>query len=134
MTSRISATTIDCKDAFALASWWKHVLDYTDDPADPEGGNAPGQEECMIVDPIGGPRLLFIEVPDVKQCKNRGHFDLAPTDRWRDAEVARVIALGAKQLADHRNPDGTGWVTLADPEGNEFCILRSDEERATPTG
>ena len=130
MTSRISATTIDCHDAFALATWWKHVLGYTDDPADPEGNNQPGQEDCMIVDPSSTQRLLFQTVPDVKQVKNRIHFDIAPIDRWRDAEVERVLALGATQVADHRNPDGTGWVVLADPEGNEFCILRSDEERA----
>jgi hypothetical protein len=129
MTSRISAITIDCHDAFALATWWKQVLAYNDDPADPEGGNQPGQDECMIVDPVSGQRLLFQIVPDVKRVKNRTHFDIAPTDRWRDAEVERVIALGAKQLADHRNPDGTGWVVLTDPEDNEFCILRSDEER-----
>ncbi len=130
MTSRISETTIDCGDAFALASWWKQVLDYTDDPADPEGGNRAGQEECVIVDPTGSQRLLFQQVSDVKLTKNRLHFDLRPTDRPRDAEVERVLALGALQLADLRNPDGTGWVTLADPEGNEFCIVRSDAERS----
>ncbi len=130
MTSRISTTTIDCHDAFALSEWWKGVLGYTDDPADPEGGNAPGHEECLIVNPASGHELLFIEVPDVKQVKNRIHFDLTPTDRRRDAEVERVLGLGATQVGDHRNPDGTGWVILADPEGNEFCILRSDEERS----
>lgn len=130
MTSRISETTVDCRDAFALATWWKQVLDYTDDPDDPEGGNQPGQEECVIVDPRSTQRLLFQVVPEAKQAKNRIHFDLRPTDRWRDAEVERVLALGATQIGDHRNPDGTGWVTLADPEGNEFCIVRSDEERS----
>jgi len=51
------------------------------------------------------------------------HLDLHPVDRSREEEVARVLALGATQLADHRRPDGSGWITLADPEGNEFCIL-----------
>ncbi len=60
----------------------------------------------------------------------RIHFDLEPTDRTREEEVARVVGLGATQLADRRNPDGSGWVVLADPEGNEFCILRSAAERA----
>ena len=134
MTSRISATTIDSHDAFALSTWWKQVLGYTDDPADPDGSNQPGQEDCMIMDSSGTHRLLFQTVRDVKQVKNRIHFDIAPTDRRRDAEVERVLALGATQVADHRNPDGTGWVVLADPEGNEFCILRSDEERALTAG
>ena len=58
------------------------------------------------------------------------HLDLVPTDRFRDEEIERVLALGAAEVADRRNPDGTGWMVLADPEGNEFCIVRSDAERA----
>ena len=84
----------------------------------------------MIVDPHGPLRLLFIEVPEPKQVKNRGHLDLVPTDRTRDEEIDRVLALGATMVDDRRNADGTGWLVLADPEGNEFCILRSDAERA----
>ncbi len=126
MVSRVSHTTVDCADAFALSEWWKQVLGYADVPGDP---NEAGDEECMIVDPSTGHRLLFIEVPDHKSVKNRVHLDLAPTDRRRDDEVDRVVALGATMLADLRNADGTGWVTLIDPEGNEFCVLRSDEER-----
>ena len=70
--------------------------------------------------------MLFITVPDGKQVKNRVHLDLRPADRSREQEVARLLALGAAQLADHRRPDGSGWITLADPEGNEFCILSQD--------
>ena len=125
MVSRISHTTVDCHNAYELAQWWKPVLGYTDLPDDP---NAPGHEECMIVDPVSGHQVLFIEVPDVKRLKNRVHFDLRPTDRNRDAEIERVVALGAVQVADLRNADGTGWMVLADPEGNEFCILRSVAE------
>jgi hypothetical protein len=59
------------------------------------------------------------------------HFDLRPTDRTRDDEVERLLSIGATQFEDHRDirGDGTGWVTLTDPEGNEFCVLRSDAER-----
>ena len=127
MTSRVSHTSFDCHNAFALSTWWKHVLGYSDIVGDP---NEPGDEECMIVDRASGHQLLFIEVLDHKLVKNRVHLDLVPTDRRRDAEVDRVLALGASQVADRRRPDGSGWVTLADPEGNEFCIVRSDEERA----
>ena len=126
MASRISNTSVDCRDAYALSTWWKQVLGYVDLADDP---NDPGDEECTILDPVGGHRLLFDEVPDDKQVKNRLHFDLAPTDRRRDDEIQRVIALGARQVADRRNADGTGWMVLADPEGNEFCIVRSDAER-----
>jgi hypothetical protein len=127
MVSRVSHTTIDCRDAYALSEWWKPVLGYVDLPDDP---NEPGHEECMIVDPDSGHRLLFIEVPDERSGKNRLHLDLVPTDRTRDEEVERVRGLGARDVEDHRRPDGTGWVVLVDPEGNEFCILRSDAERA----
>ena len=123
MTSRISHTTIDCADPYLLSKWWEQVLDYHEDPEDP---NAPDHEECLI-QAEGGPAVLFIKV---KSVKNRVHFDLRPTDRTRDEEVARVQALGASFVADHRgiHGPGTGWVVLADPEGNEFCILRSEAE------
>ena len=127
MTSRVSHTTFDCRDAYALSTWWKQVLGYTDIPGDP---NEPGDDECIIVDPVSGHRLLFIEVPEGKGIKNRVHLDLMATDCWRDQEVDRVVGVGATIVADRRRPDGSGWVTLEDPEGNEFCIVRSDEERA----
>jgi len=127
MTSRVAQTTIDCSNAYALSEWWKPVLGYVDRADDP---NAAGHEECEIVDPVSGHSLLFIEVPESKSVKNRIHLDLRPTNCVRDEEVERVLALGATQVADLRQPDGTGWVVLADPEGNEFCILRSDAERA----
>jgi hypothetical protein len=127
MASRISHTTIDCRNAYQLSAWWKQVLEYTDVPEDP---NESGDEECMIVDPITGHRLLFIEVPDERAVKNRIHFDLTPTDRRRESEIERVLRLGASEVGDHRLTDSRGWMILADPEGNEFCILSSDEERA----
>jgi len=127
MASYVSHTTIDCADAYALSRWWQTVLDYGEDPDDP---NEPGHEECMIYSADGRHRVLFIEVPEAKQGKNRIHFDLRPHDGSRDEELARLLELGAAQVADLRQPDGTGWVVLADPEGNEFCILRSDAEVA----
>jgi catechol 2,3-dioxygenase-like lactoylglutathione lyase family enzyme len=127
MTSRISHTTIDAHNAYTQSLWWSQVLDMKQDPDDP---NEPGHEECLIISADGHQQLLFIEVPEGKQVKNRIHFDLRPTDRTRDEEIERVLGLGATQVADRRNADGTGWVVLADPEGNEFCILRSEAEIA----
>ena len=83
----------------------------------------------MIFSSDGAQRILFIEVPERKQAKNRLHLDLVPAAGTRDEEVARLLELGATVVDDLRRPDGSGWVVLADPEGNEFCILRSEAER-----
>ena len=120
MASRISHTSFDARDAYAQSVFWSQVLDFTEDPDDP---NEPGHEECLILSRDRSQLLLFITVPDGKAVKNRVHLDLRPSDRTREQETERILTLGASQLADHRRPDGSGWITLADPEGNEFCIL-----------
>ncbi|WGL53419.1 VOC family protein [Nocardioides sp. BP30] len=123
MTVAIRTITFDCADALALAAFWANLTDwhvFHDD--DPEVLVAPHF-------PHAGTDLLFIPVPEGKSAKNRLHLDLAPTDMSRDEQVERALALGATLLADHREADGRGWVVLADPEGNEFCIVRSDAER-----
>jgi hypothetical protein len=127
VTSFVSHTTVDCSDAYALSRWWQQVLDYVEDPEDP---NLPGHEECLIRSRDGGHTLLFIEVPEPRSVKNRVHLDLRPREGTRDEELARLLELGAVEVEDLRNPDGTGWVWLADPEGNDFCILRSEAEVA----
>ena len=128
MAALISHTSFDSIDAYAQSVFWANVLGFHEDRDDP---NKPGDDECMIFSPDGAQRLLFIGVPDAKQVKNRVHLDLKPADGTRDQELARLFAVGAREIADRRMPDGTGWVVLADPEGNEFCILRSDAERQT---
>ncbi len=127
MTSFVSHTSVDCVDAYPLSEFWRGLLGYAMDEDDP---NEPGHEECLILDPETGHSILFIEVPEPKSGKNRVHFDLRPRQDGRDAEVARAMALGATWVDDQRLPDGRGWVVLADPEGNEFCILRSLAELA----
>ncbi|GAA4923712.1 VOC family protein [Streptomyces coeruleoprunus] len=114
--------TIDCADAYALATFWSAVLDapLSDD-------DHPGDPEALVQAPGGG--LLFITVPEKKTVKNRVHLDLQPQDRTRDEEVERLLGLGATLISDQRRPDGTGWAVLADPEGNEFCVERSKAER-----
>jgi hypothetical protein len=72
--------------------------------------------------------------PEPKTVKNRVHLDVVPTERTRDEEVARLLAVGAVLVADQRRSDGTGWVVLADPEGNEFCVERSAAERTANAG
>ncbi|QAY70659.1 VOC family protein [Xylanimonas protaetiae] len=130
MVAFVSHVTVDCRNAYELAQWWKPVLGYQDDPDDP---NQPGQAECVIVDPAGqGVSVLFIEVPEPRTVKNRVHLDLRPAQDARDVELERLLAHGATVVQDHRgiSGPGTGWVWLADPEGNDFCILRSPAELA----
>ena len=129
MTSYIAHTSVDCHNAYELSEWWKEVLGYVDVPGDP---NEPSHPECMIQTPEGDHRVLFIEVPDIKTVKNRLHFDLRPSVGTRDEEVQRLLGIGAREIADRRDHygPGVGWVVMADPEGNEFCVLRSEAERA----
>ena len=127
MTVSVSPTTIDCHNTFVLSEWWKQILGYTDIPGDP---NEPGHEECMIIDPDTAHRLLFIEVPAADLPAKRIHFDVRPRQRSRDDEVDHLLAHGATLVADRRgiHGPGSGWVTLSDTEGNQFCVLRSAAE------
>ena len=129
MTSRIRTITFDCLAWEPLVSFWSRALDYDEDPDDP---NAPGDPAGYLRSTTGGPGLLFIPVPEGKAVKNRIHLDLVPSDTTRDLEVERLISLGAELYDDHRNDDGTGFVVLRDPEGNELCVLRSEAERRQP--
>ncbi|WP_395296760.1 VOC family protein [Kitasatospora hibisci] len=123
MASLVRHMTIDCADAYRLAQFWAEVLD-----AKVSDDDNPGDPEALVQ--TAGAGLLFIQVPEGKAVKNRAHLDLQPQDRTRDEEVERLLALGATLQGDHRTPDGKGWVTLLDIEGNEFCVERSEAERA----
>ena len=127
MSLRVSHTSFNALNAYEQSVWWAELLGYHEDPDDP---NLPGHEENMIFSPDETHRILFIDVPDAKQLRNRIHLDLQAVDSRRDEELERALAMGATLVEDHRKPDGSGWPVLADPEGNEFCILRSDAERA----
>jgi predicted enzyme related to lactoylglutathione lyase len=120
----IRTITVDCADADLVGRFWQTVLGW---PLELEPD---GSADVLLVNPAGGPNLLFQRVPEPKAVKNRMHLDLGPTDRTRDEEVERLLAAGATVYGDHRRPDGTGWVTMIDPEGNEFCVERSEAERS----
>ncbi|MFD6879350.1 MULTISPECIES: VOC family protein [unclassified Streptomyces] len=123
MVSVVQNVAIDCADAYGLARFWSGV---TGCPLDPE--DQPGARETQVT-LTEGPVLYFNQVPEAKTIKNRIHLCLRP-ETSRDPEVRRLMGLGATLVADRRDPDGSGWVVLADPEGNEFCVLRSASERA----
>jgi hypothetical protein len=82
---------------------------------------SPGREDSAVGTPgQGRPRLYFVKVPEGKTIKNRLHLDVMPADRTQDEQIARLTRLGARIISDRR-PE-SGWVILADPEGNEFCV------------
>ena len=121
MRSVVNHVTFDCRDPYSLAVFWAsavhgHIQD-DDLPGDP----------AALVTHAGTP-LLFEQVPDDKAIKNRVHLDLMPV-LPRAEEVARLVALGARVIDDRTRADGSGWVVMADPEGNEFCVERSLTER-----
>lgn len=120
MASRASNFCIDAHDPYAQTMWWSVVLEDFRLPSG-EDANVPGDEECGLAGPDDR-WLLFLKVPEPKTVKNRMHVCLQPTDRTRDEEVDRILALGATMVDDRRQPD-RGWAVLADPEGNEFCVL-----------
>jgi hypothetical protein len=124
MTSKFTELAIDCADPDGLARFWCSVLGYEvqdeDDgivmigsPMAPEGKNHHG--------PVP-PTLTFARVPEGKTVKNRLHLDVNPTDGEQDEEVRRLLDLGARH-ADVGQSGDESWVVLADPEGNEFCVL-----------
>ena len=123
MTSFVKAVTWDCGDALRLATFWAAALGSD---VDEESTQERAYVEAAA---WGGPNMWFIRVPEGKAAKNRLHFDLRPRGGSRDEEIERVRGLGATEVLDMREQfgPGTGWMVLADPEGNEFCILAADE-------
>jgi predicted enzyme related to lactoylglutathione lyase len=116
MVSRFSELCVDCHDPRRLAAFWAQVLGWNIDDDD--------DDEIEVANPDGSvPTLLFITVPEGKAVKNRLHIDVTATDRSQDEEVERLLGLGATRADVGQGPDVT-WVVLADPEGNEFCVLR----------
>jgi hypothetical protein len=118
VTSRFSELCIDARDAWALADWWAAVLDVEVK----EKGEEAGMRIAVVEPPDSVRQLVFIDVPEGKTVKNRLHIDLRPHGCDQAAELERLKGLGATEI-DIGQGEQT-WVVLADPEGNEFCLLR----------
>ncbi|MBG0565649.1 VOC family protein [Actinoplanes aureus] len=114
MPVRWEQIVVDAQDPPRLARWWAEALGYV------IVNEAPDEVEIRRT-PDELPGLLFTPVPDVKVVKNRLHIDLRPDDQ--ESEVERLVDMGARPV-DVGQGD-VSWVTLADPEGNEFCVLGS---------
>ncbi|MFI9219479.1 VOC family protein [Streptomyces werraensis] len=126
MTSRFTELTVDCRDPEELAAFWCAVLDFkvidrTEHKVE-IGSWVPTVEEVRARQMP--PTLQFIRVPEGRSVKNRMHLDVSPIDGGTDDEVTRLLALGATRADVGQGPD-RNWVVMADPEGNEFCVLRS---------
>jgi len=119
MASRASNFCIDAADPWSQVHWWAQVLD---DFVLDDSEMAPDDEECWLSGPDDR-QLIFLRVPEPKTVKNRMHVCIRPTDRSREEEVERVLGLGATMVDDRRTAPDRGWAVLADPEGNEFCVL-----------
>jgi predicted enzyme related to lactoylglutathione lyase len=118
MDIRIQCVVVDAHDCGPLARFWSEVLGWRI--------TCESDSEWCLEPPEGSPLndvapdILFVKVPEAKTVKNRLHFDLRPKDQAQ--EVDRILALGAERADVDQSADAT-WVVLADPEGNEFCVL-----------
>jgi predicted enzyme related to lactoylglutathione lyase len=122
---RLQCITIDSENPKLLAEFWAAALDWKITFED---------ENEVCIELLDGspevgriPDILFIKNSDKRSVKNRLHFDLRPQDQ--EAEVARLETLGAKRIEiGQSNDEDTTWIVMADPEGNEFCVLRARTE------
>ena len=126
MTSRVAVLVVDARDPELVARFWCDVLGWVvHESSDelvtiaPEGAR-PG---------TGDPAMDVVAVPEPKTGKNRLHLDVRADGTSRDEELARLLALGARRVDVGQPPDVT-WVVLADPEGNEFCLLQRTVDEA----
>ena len=120
MACRWTEMIVDSIDPQSVANFWAEALGYEVSERD--------DSYVELRGPRGsGPSLVFVAVPERKSVKNRLHMDVNATDRDRDDEVERLLGLGARRT-DVGQGDDVSWVVLADPEGNEFCVLRSRVE------
>ena len=117
MGSKWYTVVVDSADPAQAAKFWAAVLDYQVIYSAPD-------EVVIAEDEKTYPGLIFVPVPEGKTVKNRLHIDLNPENQ--DAEVERLIGLGARRI-DVGQGEVT-WVVMADPEGNEFCVLRAREQ------
>lgn len=130
MTSRLNEIVIDAADPETLAAFWCAVLgwqvvDSSDDEYELMPAAVSDAERLTTMRAgVALPSLLILRNNDIKSAKTRVHLDVSPIDASHEEEVERLIALGATRV-DIGQPDDVTWTVLADPAGNEFCVLRS---------
>jgi hypothetical protein len=133
MSVRWYSVVVDCHDIVAQSRWWAEAIDWRigyEDPDEVVLVPPHALDETRSIPPLErGPGLVFVTVPEDKQLKNRLHIDLAPPgDADLDTEVGRLEALGARRVDVGQDAARVSWVVLADPEGNEFCVLSARDD------
>ncbi len=123
MACRITELVLDCRDPEQLAAWWCAVLDWVVLDRDDDGVEIGPRERGPV------PTLVLLRSADPRRGKLPLHLDVNATDRDQDAELARLLELGARPV-DVGQTGAESWHVLADPEGNEFCLLRPRVEPA----
>ena len=127
MSSRLTEVIFDCHNLEVMSDFWCRALNYervhSGDGWIAIRAAGPELTEAMLMESAQSPALAFVLVNDEKIVKNRVHIDVTPIDRSQDDEVGRLVALGAKRI--NIGQSGTSWVVMADPEGNEFCVMES---------
>ena len=132
VTVRIASVTFDCADALTVGTFWSAALRRPLDPEASSGFAAIGfagrrdRVGWASVERDDAPTWIFAKVPEAKIAKNRMHLDVTAPDP--EAEVARLVELGATRVADMEEY-GYTWTVMADPEGNEFCVAKAHTDR-----
>ena len=133
---RIAVVCIDARDPGLVADFWAAALGWEAWPDPDEGVVSLAPPGSSGPSGVGGPSIDVLPVPEAKAGKNRLHFDLRADRTTQTEEVDRLLALGATRVDVGQDPD-VSWVVLADPEGNEFCVLQRSvqevEGRANPS-
>ncbi len=126
MVSRVAVVALDARDVELVARFWREVLGYVEADRDDDGiGLGPPDGD--------GVRIDVLRVPDDKTVKNRLHLDLRADGVTTEQELERLLALGARRV-DVGQPEDASWVVLADPEGNEFCLLSRTVQQVSSPG
>ncbi|SDS39658.1 VOC family protein [Microlunatus soli] len=110
--------TFDCADSDRMSRFWSDLTGWprakVEMPGNPFWWIGPDEDTL--------PHLVFVQVPEPKESKNRLHLDLLPQSESQDQELLRLESLGARIVDDRRESEPGGWIVMADPEGNEFCL------------
>ena len=120
---KIQCITIDCHNPTVLAQFWAQALGWKMD-ANPTEVEAYIEKNLELNNNDGYPDLLFIKVPDQKNSKNGVHLDLRPTNQLEEVERLEKIGATRIEIGQSRSSETT-WIVMADPEGNEFCVLKA---------